>query len=534
MAFDFGIPTNAGPKDISVEAGSSLIFVGANGGGKTRLAVYLEELLGPRAHRISAHRALALNPNVSKISEEQSLSGLWIGNSDPQFAKNYGLRANFRWKKSAATSLLNDFDFLLQALFAEQSNRSLVTHKLARAGTLSAEATKFEILSEIWHRLLPQRELVISGDDIRVSALGSPDYSASDMSDGERAVFYLVGQVLVAKPDSLLIVDEPELHIHRAILSKLWDELEAARPDCAFVFITHELEFASRRPGQKFSLRSYAQGPVWDLEEVPDDSGFSEEMATLILGSRRPILFVEGDGGSLDVAIYRACYPKWTVIPRGSCEEVIFAVRTLTANAKLNRLHCSGIVDGDGCEGSDREVLASIGVHALSVSEVENIFLLPEVVRAIAQSEGFQGADLNNVLANLEVKILEYVGDPEKVENVVMRHCKRRIDRALKNVDLSEGGSVESLAATYRAQTDAIDIAALAAARRAEIQSAVAERDLTKIAACFDDKGLMAILASALKRTKLNAFEGWISRSLRSGNPQLSEAVIGHLPSLPT
>ena len=47
---------------MSVCAGSALIFVGANGGGKTRLAVLIEERLGASAHRISAHRALNMNP----------------------------------------------------------------------------------------------------------------------------------------------------------------------------------------------------------------------------------------------------------------------------------------------------------------------------------------------------------------------------------------------------------------------------------------------------------------------------------------
>lgn len=36
----------------------------------------------------------------------------------------------------------------------------------------------------------------------------------------------------------------------------------------------------------------------------------SEEIVTLILGSRRPILFVEGQENSLDQAVYRACYPE--------------------------------------------------------------------------------------------------------------------------------------------------------------------------------------------------------------------------------
>ena len=96
------------------------------------------------------------------------------------------------------------------------------------------------------------------------------------MSDGERAIFYLIGQTLVAAQDSLLIIDEPELHIHRSILAKLWDELEAARQDCAFIFITHDLGFAASRPAQKFVLSDYDPTPFWKIESIPEDTGFDE------------------------------------------------------------------------------------------------------------------------------------------------------------------------------------------------------------------------------------------------------------------
>jgi hypothetical protein len=62
--------------------------------------------------------------------------------------------------------------------------------------------------------------------------------------------------------------------------------------------------------------------PRWNIEAVPGNTGFDEKVTTLILGSRRPILFTEGTENSLDLAIYRCCFSNWTVIPRGSCEEV--------------------------------------------------------------------------------------------------------------------------------------------------------------------------------------------------------------------
>src|SRR5262249_26324017 len=157
-------------------------------------------------------------------------------------------------------------------------------------------------------------------------------YKGTEMSDGERAIFYMIGQALNAADNSLLIIDEPELHVHRSIMSKLWDRLEASRPDCGFLFVTHDLEFAAQRVAQKFVVKSYDARPVWDIESVPTDTGFSEELTTLILGSRRPILFVEGTDTSLDSAFYRCCYPDWTVISRESREVVIHSVSSMRAN----------------------------------------------------------------------------------------------------------------------------------------------------------------------------------------------------------
>lgn len=522
-----------GQEEILINAGSSVVIVGANGTGKTRLATHIEKALNLNAHRISAHRALSLNPSVPKISENKALLGLRTGNANENAQVQH--REGHRWGSKGSVHLLNDFDFLVQALFAEQSNKSLETHKKVRSGDNSpAEPTKFEILIDVWEKLLPHRKLHITGDDIQVSITGEEDtYSGSEMSDGERAVFYMLGQTLVAAENSLIIFDEPELHVHRSIMAKLWDELESLRPDCAFVFITHDLEFATSRVADKYVIQQYNSRPYWNIEKVPADSGFDEELTTLILGSRKPILFVEGTSSSLDIAIYRSCFTEWTIVPKGSCEEVIHSVVTMRHNASLTRITCSGIVDADDYSQEDQEYLQNLGIATLPVSEIENLILLPNVSSVIAQSEGHTGDELNEKLNGLSEAIFASLNSARAVEKVVTRYCKRRIDRLLKKIDLSEAETVEALAGTYAQETAALDIGNIAQEATRRINQAIENNDLPLLLANYDNKGMLALAATHLKGCSRSNFEHWLVRVLRNNNVQgLIESIQQALPEI--
>jgi ABC-type cobalamin/Fe3+-siderophores transport system ATPase subunit len=538
MPIQFSVPITSGQKEFQIEAGETIIFVGANGGGKTRLTVQIENSLGIQAHRISAHRALTLNPTVAKISEKKALAGLRIGHPDEAYITNVGQRTSSRWGQKHATHLLNDFDFLIQALFADQSNTALQAYQRHRPGSEVGEPpfqiTKFDKLQEIWRDLLPHRQLRITGDDIVVSISGSETtYPAAEMSDGERAIFYMIGQALVAAESTVMIVDEPELHVHRSIMSKLWDAIEAARPDCGFVFISHDLEFAASRAAQKYVIKDYSPTPSWEIEPVPENSGFGEELTTLILGSRKPILFVEGTQDSLDLAIYRACYPDWTIVPRSSCTEVIHSVVTMRNNADLTRITCSGIVDGDDYDEEDRQHLQGLGIIVLPVAEIENLLLLPNVSKAIAVAEGFAGEQLAQKLSELAEAVFQSLNSDSKIEAVVVRYCQRRIDRMLKKIDLSSAKTVEALRVVYSACTEALDVEGISATRSGEIHQAISERDLSKLLAVYDNKQLLALAASHLKACRKDRFEGWISRSLRNNScPELTAALVPHLPKI--
>ena len=432
--------------------------------------------------------------------------------------------------------LLNDFDYLIQALFAEQANTALESHRRLRAGECgTATPTLFENLSAIWDRLLPHRVLVIDGDDINVRVPESGAvYPAAQMSDGERAIFYLVGQTLVASRDSVLIVDEPELHLHPAVMTALWDELAAARPDCAFFFITHSLEFAASRPGRKYMIQDFHPAPVWTLDEVPEDTGFGEDFTTLILGSRRPVLFVEGNAAtSLDKLIYRSCYPGHLVVPRESSSAVIHAVTSMRANADFTRISCQGIVDRDHRSEKEIEYLRSRDVHVLPVAEIENLFLLPDVSRAIAHIEGYEGDALRARLDEVRDAAFALVASRSDLDRAVLRWAGRRIDRHLKQLDLRGAGDIDELNRRCSDGTASLHIDALASEARNIVQSAVDNNDLPAFLAHYDNKGLFALAARALRNDDGKSFKNWLERILSNGSqPQLTAAMRAALPPI--
>ena len=43
-------------------------------------------------------------------------------------------------------------------------------------------------------------------------------YGAAELSDGERNALLISAEILTAKDGTLLIIDEPERHLHRSII----------------------------------------------------------------------------------------------------------------------------------------------------------------------------------------------------------------------------------------------------------------------------------------------------------------------------
>ncbi|QGS28301.1 AAA family ATPase [Cupriavidus metallidurans] len=302
--------TNQRQDASAVQCESSIVVVGANGAGKTRLGTWIE-FSGPdqrRVHRVAAQRALSFPPNISPTNTANAaldftygLNAHQSGIPQDQFEQNgVGVRKGYRWNNSPETFLLNDYAALAVLLFSENYDQTLdyVARVRQSPERLDPPITKLDKVKEIWEEVLPHRKLVLKSSGVSAKAPGdAEEYAASLMSDGERVVFYLIGQCVCARPGSVVVIDEPEIHLHKAIQTRLWDAIEVARPDCTFVYLTHDLTFASERTGStKVCLKGY-DGVAFDWYEIPQTEGIPEDILLEVLGSRKPVLFVEGVQG---------------------------------------------------------------------------------------------------------------------------------------------------------------------------------------------------------------------------------------------
>lgn len=505
-----------------------MVVVGANGSGKTRLAAYLEETLGVRSHRIAAHRALALNPRVPKIPQDIADRALYYGPN----GNGPNDRKNSRWQRNATTGLLNDFDIVLQALFAEQSKIALETHNAAWSKTLvDPKATKLQRLAAIWGRLLPGRSLAITADDIEIGS-GDAKYGAGQGSDGERAVFYTLGQILLAPAGSLLIFDEPELHIHRSILGRLWDEAEAARPDCSFLLVTHDLDFASSRSARKFVIIKFDFPLSWVLQEITAGTGFSEETTAEVLGSRHPVLFIEGGKGTRDDRLYMRCFPDWTIVPCGGCETVKRCVAAMRDHLALHRNACFGIIDRDGLDAAAVEVAGTHGVAVLPVAEIENLVLLPEISLEIAGQPAFQRnpAEVAVAVQALEDAVLAKLTEPGFLDKATRRYCSRRAHN-LSTSEVTDQMSIGEMDTEWGQPRAGEKPSSIAAEFQKHVGEAVASRNMARIAELIDCKAFFALAAKHLTSWSVDTFENWLGRSLRNGQlPALANTIRSLVP----
>ena len=411
------LPPLTGNREIpTLPDAGQLTIIGASGAGKTKFMEKLTALTGNRAYCLSA--VSAPFPEREECDRSGSIDMLY--------------RNAVENSPYLRTDAVSELDKLIYMLFTDEFEYllSMKQEHYGSNGAVKLKRTKLDKLSEIWERVFPGNHIVRAKGTMMFATASGDDLIPSTMlSQGEQTVLYYAAAVLYAMPNAVIMVDSPSLFLHPTVLNNLWNSIEELRPDCTFVYNSVDVEFVNSRTNNVCVwVKSYdAENEAWDYEIVTPGN-FTEDIFVDLIGTRKPILFIEGDARhSIDAKLYPLVFEDCTVKPLGSCDKVIESTRTFNDLRNMHHLESRGIVDRDRRTEPEVEYLRRKSVMVPEVAEVENLFLLEGVVRAMAMR---RAKDPHKVFS----KVAKSVEDEfrRRFDEQALQHVRHRVKREVE------------------------------------------------------------------------------------------------------
>lgn len=390
-----------------------ITLIGGNGAGKSLFMEEMMSLCGDKAYKLSA---------LSAFYPEREESTM-PGSVDSLF------RQAIRQQSYMRTDAVSELDKIVYMLFADEleSLLKMKAEALAEGHRFRIKPTKLDIIQRHWERIFPGNRITRAKGRLMFSTGSGDDLiSTHTLSQGEKAALYYLGATLYAMPNAVIFIDSPTLFVHPTILGNLWNSIEDLRPDCTFVYNSVDEDFVNSRTHNTciWVKRYDSEIRSWDYDIVEPGSR-SEDLLVELAGSRRPVLFIEGDmRHSIDIRLYSLVFPDMSVRPVGSCDKVIETTRSFNDQQAMHHLSSFGIVDRD--RRTDQEVgyLRAKHIMVPDVAEIENIFLLPGVIRLMARRRGRDGA---KILRRVEREVTHMF--KRHAEEQALQHVRHKMKR---------------------------------------------------------------------------------------------------------
>ena len=427
------------PLSVPLEAGRPLFVVGANGSGKSALIQHLvsSNLPGMQVVRIPAHRQTWLPSGLVDITPHKR-------HEMYEYHRQLEQQLSSRWSDAAAKGKQSVTLYDLMAKENERARR--ITRHFENHDNEAARKMAVQEISPFAriNELLACGALAVSlerpeSEEILVRHEPSGDkFSIAQMSDGERSAVMLAAQILTVKEGTVLLIDEPERHLHRSIIEPFLSALFAQREDCAFVISTHEIALPISNPDAcvlivRSCVWSDKTPTGWDIQllQGSEESGeLPENIKRAILGARKRVLFVEGSPDGLDQALYRRLFPELTVVPVGSCREVQKAVTGLRQIQERHDVEAFGLIDRDDRIQSDIEDLSRGYVFVLDVCAAEALYYCSASIIAVAGQQAKTHDDDREAMVQTALQKVFVVMQQEEsslAEEMAARLCGRQV-----------------------------------------------------------------------------------------------------------
>lgn len=526
--FTLPMPQRDGQK-AEIRVGKTTIIVGANGAGKTRLGAWIESYysISHRVHRISAQKTLNFSEQIQIVPLNQAYNELLYGNGRSSF--NVDVRERHRWSGNPAIHQLNDYDKVLSLILSEECEISSKYRSLSYSlgKQLPPPETKLDTIRKLWEELIPHRELRFERMSLETYIRDSDTkYQAREMSDGERVIVYMIGQCLSAPGKGIIIVDEPELHLHNSIRSKLWKGIASLRPDCQFVFLTHDLEFAaSFEDATKLYIKSY-DGKHWDWMKLARRDDLPEGILLDLLGTRQNVIFIEGVNGGDDFLIYSRLFPSARIIPLGSCSRVVEAVKGFGGNFHLHHLQAFGIIDRDRRTAEEIATLEDQNIFALKVAEIEHLYCVPEVIEIMTARMQLDNSHTQQKVTDFIVRKFK-----SEFETQVSLHVVDKLRQIFSRLIIEKTQDEIGLTREVERVVGSVSVGTMYKEHAAAFQAVVDSGDVRSLLSIYNRKSLSSIVAGELG-LRNGELRNLVFRLLASDKKEeIRDALLSYFPA---
>lgn len=471
------LPRSVHPvRELDAAHSRRITIIGANGSGKSRFMDEMTDLCGDRAYCMDV--LTAFFPELSESTRPGSIDVLY--------------RDAVRRQPFLRTDAVSQLDKIFYLLFFDEIHNLFDIKKNLRQQGPKARVpvSRFDLVRRHWERIFPDNRFVRDGSRILFGTGAGNDLITLDhLSQGEKAVLYYLAGVLFAMPDAVVFIDSPGLFLHPAIRQMLWDTVEQLRPDCTFIYNSVDVEFVtSRTRNTCLWVKSYDSGRrAWDYDLL-NSTPLSEDLMIELAGSRRPVLFIEGDDRhSIDMKLYSQVFRDRTVRPLGSCNKVIETVRTFNDLNSMHHLQSMGIVDRDRRTDQEVDYLRQKQIMVPDVAEIENIFLLPEVIRVMAKRRGKNG---RQIVTRTHADIVRMFR--RQLDDQALQHTRHKVKRDVECRIDARFNCITAMETHIRQLINKLEPRKYYNSRRKEFLQLAEEKDLYGILRVFNHKPMLA------------------------------------------
>ncbi|MES2677207.1 MAG: AAA family ATPase [Pseudomonadota bacterium] len=431
-------------KNLKIEnLGDVVIIAGGNGSGKSRLKEAISQTL-----RGSTHMSLVLgatrdeernkfNGSHIEVKQGQSNSVLQDYINSRRFGRGeyVGSLVQIDSRRNIETTKYNPVKYAVEdpdnqdtpsTFYYEnfsgrwQNFMDYIYKKVAsHQGIVADEAAKGELHSkeiikkhphpltkykEIFSQLLPGKEL----QDINPTQPKSFQYKNSDdqvldferLSSGEQEVVKIIFDIVRKDiKHSVVIVDEPELHLHPTLAFRLVETLKSIGGHTnQFILLTHSADLISTY---------YSTGDVYFIDSIQTGSNQAHKLSDLnhshkdlvqaigdnvgLISVGKKIIFAEGENSSIDRLTYHSIsqkiLPEAKITPIGSVQNIVLlgSIEEQIRNSIFG-VNFYMIRDRDGLsEEQIKDIEKSGRVKCLKRRHLENYFLEPDILFEVAQ-----------------------------------------------------------------------------------------------------------------------------------------------------